>query len=250
MIRVEKEPGIYVEQKKSKIISVLFSYILLLGLLSFIIFGVSLTIICEKHYLHGLFQFTDPWDIAWILFCAGVVCLTGFIIGVLFYNSSNPIYLIVYCVCLVLAMVLLIATLWTSAVFYQKFPSRLHDDFLRVIHTYRVPRFGSSRRVVDDIQTSLQCCGLNNHTDWLSTAFYLTINQWPDSCCLFRFKQVYCGDVFSLIYQYKGCSEELYNDVKTVTRALIGTSAAGAIIVLLGWFLLIALFNKSKKKIF
>ncbi|XP_069133069.1 tetraspanin-4-like [Argopecten irradians] len=61
--------------------------------------------------------------------------------------------------------------------------------------------------MIDTIQHDLQCCGMNNYTDWYTIGNLSKGDSIPSSCCIY--KEENCGQSTSLRYYKRGCLKEI-----------------------------------------
>ncbi|KAG8003908.1 Tetraspanin-7, partial [Nibea albiflora] len=65
-------------------------------------------------------------------------------------------------------------------IFRHEIKAKLGDAYKNAVKNYNANDTSSS--AVDAIQRTLQCCGVNNYTDWGSTSYFRE-NGIPTSCC-------------------------------------------------------------------
>jgi len=87
----------------------------------------------------------------------------------------------------------------------------------------------SSKRIVERIQQSLECCGIQNATDWANRASNRT--STPDSCCKHMTPNCGTNALITLngIY-FDGCAQSIYLHFNNIYTILIGMNFSIAII--------------------
>lgn len=97
------------------------------------------------------------------------------------------------------------------------------------------------------MQQEMKCCGKNNYSDWASNPFMTPKQPFPDSCC----KNSNCtGLTIPTIPTYtKGCYTLLRSQFMGHLKAIIGVSAAFAVVQILGMIFSCALLCRRKEEV-
>ncbi|KAF1743577.1 hypothetical protein MXB_2566, partial [Myxobolus squamalis] len=61
------------------------------------------------------------------------------------------------------------------------------------LHDYSSQRHANYQKIIDLIQTSMDCCGWNNSDDWVASSYYMVNNKYPSSCCMADYRIRDCG---------------------------------------------------------
>ncbi|XP_006820167.1 tetraspanin-7-like [Saccoglossus kowalevskii] len=88
----------------------------------------------------------------------------------------------------ILLFVVLIAELAagiSGLVYREPLQQGFHDGLSEAVNDYNKDGHESDTAAVDELQESLECCGVSNYKDWNSTDFYLSgePSAYPASCC-------------------------------------------------------------------
>ncbi|XP_077987346.1 tetraspanin-7-like [Glandiceps talaboti] len=71
-----------------------------------------------------------------------------------------------------------------SGLVYRKpLQDGFHAGLTEAINDYDQPNHSKDSDAVNDLQSSLKCCGVDHPSSWESTYYYNTSNQYPVSCC-------------------------------------------------------------------
>ncbi|KAE8285714.1 Tetraspanin-7 [Larimichthys crocea] len=123
-------------------------------------------------------------------------------------------------------------------IFRHEIKAKLGSAYKNAVKNYNANDTSSS--AVDTIQRTLQCCGVNNYTDWSSTRYFHE-NGIPGSCCKANIK---CSPetlkdidkAASEVYT-KGCFTHVTNMMESNLGIIAGISFGIAFFQLIGIFL-------------
>ncbi|NXW83797.1 TSN36 protein, partial [Alopecoenas beccarii] len=184
-------------------------------------FGGVVVILMYKNYRCLLQESLLPLP-GWLAVAAALILLPTGILTILIsakssrYYQGTLMYLLLVLYCLEMS----------SAVLVQFYSIRVASE-LKSTLGYLVYRYsgtysqGPDSRAVDEVQRKLQCCGVQNYTDWLQA----TVASWhlqaekphvPESCC--KVKYSHCrGDLGhpEQIFQ-EGCLQKLEDQLHFV----------------------------------
>ncbi|NXF90300.1 TSN3 protein, partial [Eubucco bourcierii] len=175
--------------------------------------GVSVSLM-YRNYTY-LFQKSFLSLPVWLTIGAGIILLpTGFLAISISaksscYKQGVLMYLLLVLLCLAVSSAVL------AQCYSLQTPSELKSTMGDLIYQYNgTLSKDSGVRLVDMIQRRLECCGVQNYTDWLKTTalswHLLTENtRVPESCCKERYSDC-MGDLSHLdqIFQ-EGCLKKL-----------------------------------------
>ncbi|XP_072717045.1 tetraspanin-3-like [Ciconia boyciana] len=194
----------------------------LLRFLGFIFWGMAAALACGgvfvilmyKNYRY-LFQESFFSLLGWLAVAAALILLPTGVLAVSIsvkssrYQQGALMYLLVVLLCLEMSSAVL-------AQFYSIWmASELKSTMGYLVYQYNgTHSWGPGSRAVDAVQRKLQCCGVQNYTDWLGA----TAASWhlpdekahvPESCC--KEKDSHCrGDLGHLEQLFQeGCLKKL-----------------------------------------
>lgn len=175
--------------------------------------GVSVSVMYRNY--RYLFQKTFLCLPGWLTIGAAIILLPTGLLAISIstktsrYKQGLLMYLLLVLLCLEMSSAVL------AQLYSLQAPSELKSSMSYLVYQYnKSPSKDPGVRVVDIVQRRLQCCGVQNYTDWLKT----TAPSWhilagsarvPESCC----KETYSdcmGDLSRLdqIFQ-EGCLKKL-----------------------------------------
>lgn len=124
----------------------------------------------------------------------------------------------------------------------------MHDGLHQGLHDYNLENETYWKEEIDFMQTNLQCCGVDNYTDWKKTPWAQeTHRPYPDSCC----KSANCSIAVNgttPVYQ-EGCLPTMKDMFKTNLGIVAGVSAAFALILILGMIFSCVLICKRRSEV-
>ncbi|NXL51216.1 TSN3 protein, partial [Podilymbus podiceps] len=180
-------------------------------------FGGVFVILLGKNYgyLFQEFFFSLP---GWLAVAAVLILLPTGVLALFVsvkssrYEQGCLMYLLLVLLCLEMSSALL-------AQFYStQVASKLKSSMGDLISQYNVTRSqGPGSDAVDVLQRKLQCCGIQNYTDWLNATAWLLPDKnarVPVSCC--KEKYSHCrGDLGHLQHLFQeGCLKKLEDQLR------------------------------------
>ncbi|XP_045762473.1 tetraspanin-7-like [Maniola jurtina] len=150
--------------------------------------------------------------------------------------KGQPVLLYIYGGFLV-CIFMMDAGVGASAVCYRDtFTRGLHDGLTKTIISYNPEKAN-----FDFAQSTLQCCGVSNYTDWMRLSPQRVI---PISCCLDKTRCVTAN--YSDVYQ-RGCFEVITEYLTNNLNILFGIAVGTALLPLLGAMLSCSLARYIEK---
>uniref|UniRef100_U3FVW1 Tetraspanin n=1 Tax=Micrurus fulvius TaxID=8637 RepID=U3FVW1_MICFL len=118
-----------------------------------------------------------------IIIAIAVVMLVIGIVGCCATLRESRIGLKVFLVIILLIFLAEMAAFVLGFVYKGKIIAEFHDTLLKALATYDGKSENSHS--VDYLQQELQCCGVQNYTDWIGTKWFNTTGNhtFPLSCC-------------------------------------------------------------------
>ncbi|NXK09621.1 TSN3 protein, partial [Herpetotheres cachinnans] len=194
----------------------------LLRFLGFVFWGTAAALACGgvfvilmyKNYRY-LFQESFLFLPGWLAVAAALILLPTGVLAISIsvktsrYQQGTLMYLLVILFCLELSLVVLAQS------YSIQMASELKSTMGYLVYHYnRTQSQGPGSRAVDMVQRELQCCGLQNYTDWLkatAASWHLPAakSRVPESCCKENYS--HCrGDLDHLEQLFQeGCLKKL-----------------------------------------
>ncbi|KAF0992729.1 hypothetical protein HZS_6833, partial [Henneguya salminicola] len=170
--------------------------------------SVSLLSIFGYHSWNLATNFYCGWDSVGIIFAVcggyGVFCF-GMLITSLLKLNRNICILAVLCLWCLFVLSLCVGS-WSLHCLHS-FSSSENEILEKAIikmNDYSKEKHGPYKNILDHIQTSLECCGWNDTSDWKYTSYFKIHKIYPSSCCKSEYKRDECGKYFENI-NTEGC---------------------------------------------
>lgn len=149
------------------------------------------------------------------------------------YRESHWM-LITFSVLLSIVFVLEIAAAITALVLDSELQGFVNNSMMRTLTDYGVNESADW----DQMQSSMECCGVNSYLDWAENPEYNKENTVPDSCCIDDSSRNCAGKVLktndtSNIYT-EGCATKMTEWIEENMELVIGISAALAVLQIVG----------------
>ncbi|NXS46114.1 TSN3 protein, partial [Balaeniceps rex] len=201
-------------------------------------FGGVFVILMYKNYRY-LFQESFLSLPGWLAVVAALTLLPTGVLAISIsakssrYQQGALMYLLVVLLCLEMSSAVL-------AQFYSiRMASELKSTMSDLVYQYNGTRFqGPGSRAVDAVQRKLQCCGVQNYTDWLKATaalWHLPAEEArvPESCCKEEYS--HCrGDLGHLEQLFQeGCLKKLEDRLHFVMLYMLWCCAALCLLELL-----------------
>ncbi|XP_074649944.1 tetraspanin-3-like [Tubulanus polymorphus] len=232
--------------------------VMLLGLI-FVAAAVALMFVGVSVYT----TYNHPDQIAtseFLLIPASIVIAAGvflFIVGIVACVAvikENKCLLSVFFMILLVVFFAEVAAGITGYVYRTKVESSLKDSLQEAMANYSNPEPNPMRDQMDYIQHWLQCCGINNYTDWHTNRWSAANNYTvPTSCCI---DDKHCDPIYHkgskfptynhTIYE-EGCFTKFDGLMKNNLGIIAGVAVAFAFIQVLGMIASCILLCGTKK---
>ena len=150
------------------------------ALLGLALVGVGGWLLGTNNALSFLFGSNIIGGAALIVICGGVTFIIAIVgvIGAIF--QLRPI-LLIFAIALVVIIILEVVGAILGFVFRGEVETQFTASLDRAIQTYLTD--AALRNAIDLTQTTFDCCGINNASDWENSPIFQTQNRYPDSCC-------------------------------------------------------------------
>lgn len=128
---------------------------------------------------HSFFTFTSSSSVWATFLCAGLFMLSVAVLSFWCIPKGVRWLLNVYGG---LVFILCLVVLGTSTVFMvrrEMLEETIKGDFSKKMNIYP-----TESEPIDFIQRQIECCGLENYTDWFATEWANKHNNVPESCCI------------------------------------------------------------------
>lgn len=148
---------------------------------------------------------------------------------------------------LLMAILLVESTILSYGYYFrEQITAGFHSAMSNGLQQYgREPSLSS---VVDDIQSTLWCCGLTNYTDWQGTPWGRGHpDKLPYSCCQFTFKGVCAANDESAFMHTTGCYRLVMNFILD-NATKIGVAVLSAAVIHITGVVLTCLLARSISK--
>lgn len=153
----------------------------------------------------------------------GVVCLIVSFFGCCGAYKENHCMVITFAVALSIVLLLEIAAAITAFVLRSEVETYLRDAMKKSIPNYQNEGVDDAW---DQLQTSLECCGVDSYRDWADNSVFDKKKTVPQSCCLNSTTSNCAGKVLqthdTIGINVQGCADELI-EWSTDNIAIIGS---------------------------
>ncbi|KAM9807534.1 tetraspanin-3 isoform 1-T1 [Neosynchiropus ocellatus] len=133
-------------------------------------------------------------------------------------------------------------------VYRAKVEDDVNKSIKNVYDQYNGTNSNAQSRAIDYIQTQLQCCGIQNYSDWQATPWFKEskTNSVPVSCC----KRTVLACTGSLtraqdLYQ-EGCEELVVKKMKEIMMYVIWAALTFAVFQMLGMLCVFVVLRRSR----
>lgn len=185
---------------------------------------------------------------ATILMAMGVFLFLLGIVGCIGAFKEQKCLLGFYFTMLLLILVGMLAGAILAYIYRDRVDSSVQDGIQQGLDNYEQPHQGHWTDDMDFMQSHLQCCGLNNYTDWLNTTWHNTTKlPYPQSCCENETCH-YNAKNDTGVYEH-GCYQKLKNEFKSHLGIVAGVAVAWLIVQILGMIFSAALICVRKREV-
>ncbi|XP_061470447.1 tetraspanin-36-like [Rhineura floridana] len=169
------------------------------------------------------------------------VAVVMFIIGLIGCCATireSRIGLGVFLIIILMIFIAEVSAFVLGFIYRGKVKTELHEPMLRAYKSYDGKTEES--HIIDYLQQELQCCGVLNYTDWISSQWYNTTrnNSVPVSCCKREFSKKNCtGRLSDLQFlNTQGCEEKVESILQSVLSYAMLVILGFAIVKFFGMF--------------
>lgn len=106
----------------------------------------------------------------------------------------------------------------------------------------------AANRILDDIQSNLECCGAQNSMDWKQNSFFNQTDDFPYSCCHQKEEKNENCKISDKDFHKKGCVDAMDDEIRSSFGLLGGIAIAVAIIQLIGVIFACSLSRTIKRE--
>lgn len=184
-----------------------------------------------------------------ILMVAGGVIMLVTFFGCCGVCTESPCLLYTYGTLLALILLLEIGAVITAILLKDDAERVVTDGFRNQIQNYNVDN--ATTKAWDEIQTGLQCCGIDNFEDWKAVSSVPNGNV-PDSCCVQEINGCGVGVIGSPESQSRinteGCLVKV-REFLADNLAIVGGVAGGVVVLqLLGIIVVCCMANRMREQ--
>ncbi|KAM9807535.1 tetraspanin-3 isoform 2-T2 [Neosynchiropus ocellatus] len=190
---------------------------------------------------------------------AGILCYVGAYVFITYDNYDHffeDVYTLIPAVVIigVGALLFIIGLIGCCATVRESYCglTTVEDDVNKSIKNvydqYNGTNSNAQSRAIDYIQTQLQCCGIQNYSDWQATPWFKEskTNSVPVSCC----KRTVLACTGSLtraqdLYQ-EGCEELVVKKMKEIMMYVIWAALTFAVFQMLGMLCVFVVLRRSR----
>jgi len=165
-----------------------------------------------------------------IIIAAGVILLLLGVFGICGSCMDNKCMLFMFFIFSLGLFLLEMTGAIVALAMKSDLESAVQDDFENSIKEYNTS--STSRDEVDWIQTTFQCCGNINSSDWQTLA-NMTANEVPSSCCSFNSTITNCTKAIVVNNNIQGCGEKLHDVFFNNLNIIAGVGIAFAFVQLI-----------------
>lgn len=212
----------------------LISYSLIFWFTGVILLAVGVSVKVSLAYLSLTSEIGT--NAPYVLIGTGAIIVIFGLFGCFATCRGSPWMLKLYAMFLTLVFLAELVAGISGFIFRHEIKATLDVDYRKAVKSYNSTDTRSSG--VDYIQKTLLCCGVNNYTDWVSTAYFKE-KGFPTSCC----KDINNCPVETLkdpekapVYT-EGCFLKVTNAMESKLGIIAGISFGIAFFQLIGIFL-------------
>ena len=205
--------------ENSKIKLILFFFNLFFFFAGITVFAIGIWVAFSDFHIymdfHGL-----TWT-GYLLMALGVFITIVYFLGCSGTCSESPkmIYTFSFIVTILILAEFAIATVFFIYKGHAK--EIVKEEMKNGLSKYNIPTHESYTTGWDKIQTTYECCGIDNGDDWKKSPFYVTNGNPPTSCC--KTSASTCTNFY-----YDGCydkfEESFENTINVIGSIIIGTA--------------------------
>ncbi|XP_062984774.1 tetraspanin-36-like [Elgaria multicarinata webbii] len=170
-----------------------------------------------------------------IIICVAVVMFIIGLIGCCATIRESKVGLGVFLVIILIIFTAEVAAIVLGVIYRGKVKTDLHDPMLQALRAYDGKTEDSN--VFGYLQQELQCCGVQNYTDWIGTRWFNTTgnNSVPVSCCKQSLVKNCTGQLSKPQFlNTQGCEEKVEAGLQSVLTYALLVILGFAIIKFLG----------------
>jgi hypothetical protein len=181
-----------------------------------------------------------------VAIAVGIVFFFAGILGCCSMCKENKCILTMFGVFMFLLLGLLVAASVVTFKFKDEIHDSVRDQTNKTINSYNNTKKGEENEV-DYIQKSLECCGIEQYTDWFKTKWEKEFKKktpkknWvPYSCCNKHAKDVNCtGDALDVTHSNhtiytEGCQEKVFRIFNANAKYIAGAVIGFCVLLVLG----------------
>jgi len=160
--------------------------------------------------------------------------------------NNNYCMVVTYGILLLIILLAQVAAVITGFVMKDTFTKAIKDEMLKDLIAYRPLDLGAA--TWNNTQTTFQCCGLTNYTDWKKNGALNTTFSVPDSCCTNKTTNCGFGNYDDKDRFYKiGCENKIVDVLKHYLIAVGAVAAAVGLLEIIGIVFAFCLANCLRK---
>jgi CD63 antigen len=174
----------------------------------------------------------------------GVVIFLIAFLGCCGAVKKNKCMVYTYSALLFIVLVAEIAAGIAAYVLKDALEARINQKMQMGMQNYGKDDYGGVTTTWDLVQRELECCGVNNATDWKSTDY----NKTPDSCC--QTDSIGCGENATPDQLWsKGCLPMMKNQFLANIDKIGGSALGIAVIQLIGVIIAFCIGKSMKESV-
>nr|XP_020666714.1 tetraspanin-3-like [Pogona vitticeps] len=175
---------------------------------------------------------------ALIIICVAVVMFIIGLVGCCATIRESKVGLGVFLVIILAIFIAEVAAFVLGFIYREKVKTDLHEPMLQAFQAYDGKTDDS--HIVDYLQQELQCCGVQNYTDWIGSRWFNSTsknNSVPLSCCKQDLRQN-CTGLLSepKFLNTQGCEGKVESALQSVLSYAMVVILAFAIVKFFGMF--------------
>ncbi|XP_070537695.1 tetraspanin-7-like [Ptychodera flava] len=127
---------------------------------------------------------TDDYsNVPYILIGTGAFIIIVGLIGCCATFKNISWLLRLYGLLLFIVLIAELAAGISGLIYRHPLQEGFHKGLTSALHDYGKDGHKSDSDAVDELQESLECCGVEEPADWLNTTYFTNNKQYPESCC-------------------------------------------------------------------